>query len=858
MIGKEISHYKILEKLGEGGMGVVYKAEDVKLGRYVALKFLPPHARIDEENKERFVLEAKAASIIEHTNIGVIHEIDETSDGSMYIVMACYDGESLKKKIDRGPQTIKETIEIALQIAQGMTKAHECGIIHRDLKPSNVLITSDGIAKIIDFGLAKLTGRIKLTKTGTTIGTVAYMSPEQARGDDIDNRSDIWSLGVMLYEMLTGKLPFRGEYETALLYSITNEAPQSIESFRNDIPLELKVIIDRALQKIPEKRYQRMDEFVADLKSLQIKNQMVRISGQTSESDWQAASRSISYIFRKHKLSTVYIPSAIILLLLIGFLVKTFLVKSDPTILSRSIAVLPFVNLGETEQTYLADGLVAEIANLLSDFPHMVVISQKSTSLFKTTKLENNVIAEQLGVRYLIKGELQLLTARIKIKLSLFDNNSGKEIWKENYDIVRAEIFKIKDEIVKQIAGQLGIDISSVQSIGYQTTPEVYDLYLHGIYYRDKHNKEDNLLAMTFFSEALRKDSNFLPVLLSLANSQVEQFRQGWDPSEKYLIDAKFHCEKVLRVDSNSSQALAQLGIIHDLTGYPNEGLNLLLQSIDKDKNNAVALTSTAWIYLFKLGEPTKGVMYLKQLQQIDPLDWLTAMNLGVAYGQMKNYPEAKNAFRRAIQLNPQHEWPTYCLGYTFERIAQFDSAIYYYNLSLDKNPMNPKTYEALVSVLLVDGKYTTAESMSIAGMRYLQDEPQILYGLGVTYVFMNKQSNARKFFNDGLSIVDGKIKKNPKVGDNYAIAALFNARLGNKSAAREAIVYAKQLDSTNEDVMMKVVRAYAILDQKAEMLKWFAYVKTMNPEYDGAYLRTAMDFEKYRDDHDMLSIARQ
>jgi len=211
MIGQTISHYKILSKLGEGGMGVVYKAEDLKLKRCVALKFLPPELTRDAMAKERFVNEAQAASALDHPNICTIHEIDETNEGQTFIAMACYEGESLKTKIERGPLKLDETLDIAVQIAQGLTKAHEQKIIHRDIKPANVLITKDGLVKIVDFGLAKLSGRTKLTRTGTTPGTVSYMSPEQLRGGDVDHRSDIWALGVVLYEMIIGKTPFRGD-----------------------------------------------------------------------------------------------------------------------------------------------------------------------------------------------------------------------------------------------------------------------------------------------------------------------------------------------------------------------------------------------------------------------------------------------------------------------------------------------------------------------------------------------------------------------------------------------------------------------------------------------------------------------
>ncbi|MDD1778892.1 MAG: protein kinase [Candidatus Helarchaeota archaeon] len=265
MIGKIISHYKILEKLGKGGMGIVYKAEDIKLKRMVALKFLPPEMTRNPEATTRFIHEAQAASALDHQNICTIHEINETEDGQMFIVMNCYEGKMLRDKIECGPLKIDETINIASQIAQGMARAHEKGIVHRDIKPANLFIASDGIVKILDFGLAKLKGLTKLTKTGSTLGTVAYMSPEQAMGKDVDERSDIWSLGVIIYEMLTGKLPFRGEYEQAVLYAVINEEPESISKLRSDIPDELKHIIRKLLTKNPENRYQTAAELLKEL-----------------------------------------------------------------------------------------------------------------------------------------------------------------------------------------------------------------------------------------------------------------------------------------------------------------------------------------------------------------------------------------------------------------------------------------------------------------------------------------------------------------------------------------------------------------------------------------------------------------
>ena len=273
MIGKTISHYKILEKLGEGGMGVVYKAEDTRLKRTVALKFLPPELTLNEEAKKRFIQEAQAASALEHPNICSIHDIGETEDGRMFMAMPRYEGQTLKERLDKGangrsPLYINECLDIAIQIAQGLAKAHEKGIVHRDIKPANVFITKDGIVKILDFGLAKLGRQTKLTKTGTTVGTVAYMSPEQARGGDVNHRTDIWSLGVVLYEMLAGQLPFRGEYEQAVIYSILNEEPRPISMPERPVSNQIAAVINMALAKTAENRFPSMPEMLRGLQGI--------------------------------------------------------------------------------------------------------------------------------------------------------------------------------------------------------------------------------------------------------------------------------------------------------------------------------------------------------------------------------------------------------------------------------------------------------------------------------------------------------------------------------------------------------------------------------------------------------------
>jgi serine/threonine protein kinase len=351
LLGKTIHHYRILEKLGSGGMGAVYKAQDTKLNRFVAIKFLLPHLSQEEELKKRFIHEAQAASAMDHPNICSIYEINETEEGQMFIAMAYYEGKSLKEKIKQGPLAVDEAVHIASQIAQGLQKAHTKDIVHRDIKSANVLITEDGQVKLVDFGLAKLAGRTTLTSEGTTLGTVAYMSPEQACCEEVDHRTDIWSMGVMLYEMLAGQLPFKGDYEQAIIYSITNEEPVPITDIQTEVPVALGQVVSKALEKNPGNRYQQMEELITDLRS---------ISEGIIPEEIKVRLRKAK--LRKRKRTILYAVSAGLILLAVILL--SLFTGGAPK--NDSIAVLPLKNLtGDARQEYFVDGVTDELIGQL-------------------------------------------------------------------------------------------------------------------------------------------------------------------------------------------------------------------------------------------------------------------------------------------------------------------------------------------------------------------------------------------------------------------------------------------------------------------------------------------------------------
>ncbi len=327
MIGKTISHYKILSEIGSGGMGIVYKAEDKNLKRHVALKFLPPELTRDTEARERFIHEAQSASALDHPNVCTVYEIGKTDDNQMFIAMGYYEGETLKDRIAKGPLKINEAIDVAIQIATGLEKAHKKGIVHRDIKPANIFITDDNVVKLLDFGLAKLSGQTKLTKNGSTLGTVAYMSPEQAQSGAVDQRTDIWSFGVVLYEMLTGSLPFKGDYEQAIIYSIMNEDPRAIKEVKPEVPPELEVIVNRALHKDPESRYSSSGEMLKDLENYQ--KSLIAPGAQPS------VSQSLLKLIRKPRFALPFIISIVA----IGLVAAWFFNRKAKIRWAREVAI---------------------------------------------------------------------------------------------------------------------------------------------------------------------------------------------------------------------------------------------------------------------------------------------------------------------------------------------------------------------------------------------------------------------------------------------------------------------------------------------------------------------------------------
>jgi serine/threonine protein kinase len=646
VIGQTISHYRILEKLGGGGMGVVYKAQDLKLDRLVALKFLPPDLTRDPEAKDRFIQEAKAASALDHNNICTVHEIAETDDDQIFIVMACYEGETLKKKIERGPLKIEEATDLSVQIAQGLAEAHQHGIVHRDVKPANIFITQGGVAKMLDFGLAKLSGASKLTKTGSTLGTVAYMSPEQARGEKVDHRTDNWSLGVMMYEMVTGQLPFKSEYQDALVYSILNEQPAPITGLRTGVPMELERIISKCIEKKAADRYQHADELLVDLKSLK----------RRVETGEVTRGKVVAMPLVRRRLAVYGGIAIIVVAAIIGLVYFLLPVRG----VLDSIAVLPLENLsGDPAQEYFSDGMTDELITELQKIKSLRVISRTSVKQYKGTKKTLPEIARELDVKAVVEGSVLREADNVRINVQLIQASPEKHLWANAFDRSMRNVLTLQSEVARTIAREIRVTVTPQEQThlarSRPVNAEAYQFYLQGRYHFAQRTLAAFDKSIQLFRKALEKDPDDALAYTGLAESYgILPFYGGALPQDAFP-KAKAAALKALELDSTLAEAHAALGFVllywdWDWSAAERE----LSKAIELNQSYVVAHHWYAE-YLSAIGRHEQAVAEIKRAQELDPLSPLMLAIGGEVCNYARRYDEVIEQCRKALELDSNY-----------------------------------------------------------------------------------------------------------------------------------------------------------------------------------------------------------
>ena len=600
MIGETILHYKIIEKLGEGGMGVVYKAEDTRLNRFAALKFLP-HLGADEEEKKRFIQEARAGSSIEHNNICTVYEIGETNDGKVFIALAYYDGMTLKKKIQKGALKIQEAFDITIQIAEGLAKAHEQGITHRDIKPANIMITNDGVVKILDFGLAKLNGQSGLTTVGTTLGTTAYMSPEQASGAILDHRTDVWSLGAVFYEMLTGEIPFKAEHDRAIMYMIINEELMPPSSLDLKIPHKLDTFISKMMTKDPGKRIQSMEELIKNLR-----------------------------------------------------IVKEELETAEKAIKIKSIAVLPFDNISpDKENDYFSEGLTGELIANLSRLKDVKVISRTTSMQYKDTKKDIKTIGRELSARYIIEGNVRKFGDDLRITAQLIDVESDTQLWAETYKGKLADVFDIQEKVSKQIVDALMVKLTPTEKIELTKRPtvnaEAFDYNLRARNYLYRYSKNYIQFAIQFFEKAISLDSRYAEAYAGLGEAYAVKYAY-FERKDVWLEKAMELSLKAIMYDPSLSEAYAALSLAYFYKASYNEALTAVQKALDLDPSNFFGYWILARIY-HTTGRDKESIDPLKKVLKLNPNFYVAYSDLRMVYESLKEMEKFKETVQEAIKF---------------------------------------------------------------------------------------------------------------------------------------------------------------------------------------------------------------
>ena len=736
LINREIRHYKIEELLGKGGMGEVYLAEDTRLDRKVALKILPQEFAEDKDRMSRFVREAKSASALNHPNIITIHEINEF-EGTHFIATEFIDGKNLNQYVKSNPLNFKSVLEIAIQIASALDEAHTAGIVHRDIKPDNVMIRSNGLVKILDFGIAKLseppavagglTSREKTvglndklkpsaaadgsdpyeaataiksgTSPGMIIGTANYMSPEQAKGKEIDARTDIFSFGVVLYEMIMGKLPFAGETALEMIGAILHKEPLPLD--KAEVPPEIEKIIGKCLRKEAGERYQTVKDVLIDLKDvkhdLEFQNKSERIiSREKEEPNTQilqattaderqqtTTNETFSGKLKSNNLRLA-IGLAIILISAIGFFGYRYFTANKQI---ESIAVMPFVNKsGNADVEYLSDGMTETLIGSLSQLPNLSVKARSSVFRYKGKDTNLQTIGKELNVQAILNGRVVQRGDQLMLSLELIDAQTENVIWSESYNRKQADLVSLQSEIARDVSSKLKIKLSGVDEAKVARTstidPDAYQAYLKGRYYWNRRTAENLRRAIEQFKSATDRDPNYALAYAGLADCYAVLNQYATTPASETIPQAKDYAERAIAIDDQLAEPHASLGQVNVLLWQWTEAEREYKRAIELNPNYA---TAYHWysILLRDLGRFDESAVMIKRAHELDPLSSIISINVSQVYQIQNNQNASIENTLKVIELDPNYSGAynnlalSYLkLGRNSEAIANFEKAV--------------------------------------------------------------------------------------------------------------------------------------------------------------------------------------
>jgi len=665
--GTRLGPYEILAPLGAGGMGEVYRARDTRLGREVALKVLPAAFSADADRLRRFEQEARAASALNHPNILAIYDVG-SHDGAPYVVSELLEGETLRERLAGSALSPRKAVDYTIQIAEGLAAAHEKGIVHRDLKPENLFVTKDGRLKILDFGLAKLTGPETSsgpqteaptapggTEPGVVLGTVGYMSPEQVRGQAADHRSDIFAFGAILYEMVTGRRAFRGDSAIETMNAILKDEPPEISASRPGLWPALDRVGRRCLEKSPAERFQSASDLAFALKDVSV-SRAVEASPRIAVRRWRLALWAAAGL-------------GVILLVLL------FFGRGRRPI--DSLAVLPFANAtADPETEYLSDGITESLINSLSQLPNVRVISRASVFRYKGKDQDPGSVARELGVRAVVTGRVTQRGDMLSIGAELVDTRGNRQLWGERYDRKFADVLAMQEEIAKQISENLRLRLTGEEQarLAKRATanPEAYQAYLKGFHHARKLTREDAEKGLEYFRQALAFDPNYAPAYAGLAYCYLYALADWYIPAKEVFPLSKEAARKAVELDASLPEAHTFLAMGRLLNDYDWPGAEQeFRRAIELNPADSVAHSWYGY-YLGALGRFETGMQEIKRALELDPLSSEINFALGIHFYYWRRYDEAIDQLQRTLELEPNYFFADMVLGQVYEQKGQF------------------------------------------------------------------------------------------------------------------------------------------------------------------------------------------